>query len=343
MLTPAKLTANQANARKSTGPTTEAGKAMVALNPVRHGLTAVAPVITGEHPAEWEYHRAATVAALAPVGHLEHCLADRAAALLWRLGRVVRYEAAVTSAGIAEKAEKGDSRDWIADLVGPKTEPDEAVLEKVRELAAAARAESQTAATAADWLSADACPDDEPVPAAIARTIAAEAHEYVAGELGVDCPDPAAKGFLAAVGSSAKSVKAVAWTAGMVRQGLAFYAAASGQPTNAFTPAHRDRLRQRAADRAADAERGDARVVELTARVAAAADRKRAKLLLPDPLTVQKIAWYEAHLGRQLEQTLNRLERVQALRAGKDVPPPAAGTLVVEVAEPGAGGADAAH
>ena len=31
------------------------------------------------------------------------------------------------------------------------------------------------------------------------------------------------------------------------------------------------------------------------------------------------------------------------MRSGRDVPPPAAGTLVVEVAEPGAGGADAAH
>src|SRR5579883_3045176 len=122
MLSPAKLAANQANARKSTGPTTEAGKAAVALNPVRHGLTAVTPVIAGEDPGEWDAHRAATVAALAPCGHLEYALADRAAALLWRLGRVVRYEAAVTSAGIADKAEAGEARDWVAEMVGPRAE-----------------------------------------------------------------------------------------------------------------------------------------------------------------------------------------------------------------------------
>ena len=172
MLSSAKLIANQANAAKSTGPTTEAGKSAVALNPVRHGLTAAAPVITGEDPGEWECHRAGTVAALAPAGHLEEALADRAAALLWRLGRVVRYEAAVTSAGLAEQAEKGDTRDWLADLVGTRDGASDEKVADARKAAATARDGAQAAATAADWLAAgDGRPDDEPVPADIAEAV----------------------------------------------------------------------------------------------------------------------------------------------------------------------------
>lgn len=114
-------------------------------------------------------------------------------------------------------------------------------------------------------------------------------------------------------------------------------------PADRYAAEHTARLRALAAERAADADRGEERAMRLAVRAAAAGERKRARLLLPDALTVQKIARYEAHLGRQLEQTLNRLERVRALRAGQHVPPPVAGTLVVEVAEPGVDGAGEAH
>ena len=47
-----------------------------------------------EDPADWEAHRAATLASLAPVGHLEMVLADRVAVAAWRLSRITRYEVA---------------------------------------------------------------------------------------------------------------------------------------------------------------------------------------------------------------------------------------------------------
>jgi hypothetical protein len=40
---------------------------------------------------------------------------------------------------------------------------------------------------------------------------------------------------------------------------------------------------------------------------------------------------YEAHLGRQLQQTLVQLERLQALRAGEYVAPPALAEVGVTV------------
>ncbi len=89
----AKIAANRRNAAKSTGPKTLAGKKASAMNATRHALLAVAPVLPGIEKAEdWEAHRSGTLASLAPVGYLETVLAGRVAELLWRLGRLTRYE-----------------------------------------------------------------------------------------------------------------------------------------------------------------------------------------------------------------------------------------------------------
>jgi hypothetical protein len=46
--------------------------------------------------------------------------------------------------------------------------------------------------------------------------------------------------------------------------------------------------------------------------------------MLPDASTLDRVMRYEAHVSRQLLQTLHTLERLQAARAGEPVPPPAA-------------------
>jgi hypothetical protein len=103
MTTDRQRTANRANSRKSTGPRTGAGKALVRMNPLRHGLTTAAVVVPGiESPAEWERFRAEVVASLNPIGSLQEQLAGRAAGLLWRLRRVERFEALSIAAGQAE-------------------------------------------------------------------------------------------------------------------------------------------------------------------------------------------------------------------------------------------------
>jgi hypothetical protein len=55
--TEAQIHANRANAQKSTGPRTPAGKAVVAQNAVKHGLSARLDVIRGEDQAEFDRHR----------------------------------------------------------------------------------------------------------------------------------------------------------------------------------------------------------------------------------------------------------------------------------------------
>src|SRR4051812_78713 len=47
-----RVLANRANSKRSTGPTTEAGKLRSRLNGLKHGLRAELPVLPGEDPEE---------------------------------------------------------------------------------------------------------------------------------------------------------------------------------------------------------------------------------------------------------------------------------------------------
>ena len=86
---------------KGGGPKTAAGKAKVSRNAIKHGIMSKSPVIPGmEEEEEWQAHRAAAVESLEPDGHLETVLAERIAFLFCRFLRVVRYETAVTAAGV---------------------------------------------------------------------------------------------------------------------------------------------------------------------------------------------------------------------------------------------------
>ena len=92
----ARVEANRRNARKSTGPRTDAGKARAARNAARHGLAAecmvVAPV---EDVKEYQARMAAWKEHARPVGPIEEALIARACHAAWRLERAARQEAAV--------------------------------------------------------------------------------------------------------------------------------------------------------------------------------------------------------------------------------------------------------
>lgn len=85
------------------GPRTARGRARVAMNALTHGISSTRLVVPGESDAEWEAHRRAIMEALAPAGALELALAERTAAALWRLRRVIAYE----TAAIAERQHLG--------------------------------------------------------------------------------------------------------------------------------------------------------------------------------------------------------------------------------------------
>ena len=79
----------------ATGPITPEGKARSRLNAMTHG--ALSKIVPSFEKAEYADHVLAVMDTYNPVGYIEERLADRIASSLWRLRRMERYEAAISS------------------------------------------------------------------------------------------------------------------------------------------------------------------------------------------------------------------------------------------------------
>ena len=113
MSSKAQVAANRKNAKKSTGPKTPEGKAKVAQNATKHGLTAISAVIKGESQEEYDAHKQSFLECLNPQDAIEDFLADRVVSLSWRLKRATRMQNQLQDAYIADheydqKWQKGD-------------------------------------------------------------------------------------------------------------------------------------------------------------------------------------------------------------------------------------------
>ena len=73
------VAANGLNARLSTGPKTQDGKAQSSRNAITHGLTASRCLFPGESAEEYQQMREALIAELMPEGALECEVAERIA------------------------------------------------------------------------------------------------------------------------------------------------------------------------------------------------------------------------------------------------------------------------
>ena len=80
---------------RSTGPRTDAGKAVSSMNSLKHGLTAKTVVLPGENKADFDALHQQLLEEHAPLGALETELVAEIAACLWRLQRARRYESKV--------------------------------------------------------------------------------------------------------------------------------------------------------------------------------------------------------------------------------------------------------
>ena len=92
------LHANRANATKSPGPRSPAGRARSRLNSRKHGLTAKMLIIVGEDADDFDELRAELMDEYDPQSALECELVERLAGILWRLRRVPFFEAAIFDA-----------------------------------------------------------------------------------------------------------------------------------------------------------------------------------------------------------------------------------------------------
>jgi hypothetical protein len=92
MATAAQINANQSNAQHSTGPRTEQGKARVAANAVRHGLTARHLVVREDEREAFKTFRDALEVELDPQGAIELTTFEELLHAAWNLQRFRRLE-----------------------------------------------------------------------------------------------------------------------------------------------------------------------------------------------------------------------------------------------------------
>ena len=103
MPTRAQIKANRNNAKKSTGPRTDEGKARVAKNALKHGLLARDTVLTGEDPADFDRQLAALEADIQPGNSLEFELVRQIADAQWRMRRLTRLETGFIAAAVDDQ------------------------------------------------------------------------------------------------------------------------------------------------------------------------------------------------------------------------------------------------
>ncbi|MCP4263825.1 MAG: hypothetical protein GY774_40915 [Planctomycetes bacterium] len=88
MATEAQIMANRRNAKKSTGPLTTKGKAVVSQNAVTHGLSAQKAVISSESQEDFDHHRERILDELIPDSPMQKMLAEHIVLHSWRLKRL---------------------------------------------------------------------------------------------------------------------------------------------------------------------------------------------------------------------------------------------------------------
>ncbi len=333
MTTLAKIEANRANAKKSTGPRTAEGKAAAALNAVRHAVLSAAPVVPGEDPAAWADHLAGVLASLAPAGLLEERLAARAASLLWRLDRLTRFEAASVTAGVesAVLPRPTDEGDPLAGFdLGRAADLPEA-LAAARDKARKAGKRAARAEPLVAYLGGFAArPDDEPVPAGVAVGVLTAACRALDDyPLKTTPPGPKDPKFLAQIGHLGVDAADVPWTAGVVRVGFGVYAGRVKGSADWLAGLVGRQSRADLKWQRREHRREQGRADGLAERRSRRPVWRAVAELLPGNGVDERVVRYESHLGKQLSTTLHELERLQALRAGRAVAPPVAVDVTV--------------
>lgn len=112
------IEANRRNAGKSTGPSTDAGKARSRRNALRHGLTAETVIGQLEDAEDYKCFEATVTADFNPETAVERELVLRLASLLWRLRRAASIETGMfqNSAKVVAEGERTvePARDTLA-------------------------------------------------------------------------------------------------------------------------------------------------------------------------------------------------------------------------------------
>lgn len=288
----------------SGGPKTSKGKAVAKLNATTHGMRAAMPVIPGEDVAVWEGHRAAIVDALVPVGAMEDALAERIALLMWRLERVSRYETAMLAGSVADT-----ERDYAYNEEQKQRYPNSCVYTYIPNTPEECR---------------DAIRDATATARLLRRLDTRRGEERVAGVTVGLILNEAGKSAMEATADEDFDPDETAYS------GLPH-----GSDWDDLTYVSVATIRECFAALAAAAKTDAARLVtgvayhyECEARsarfrlevVERELSRMEAERLMLPPLVLDKVTRYEAHLHRQLVQTMHELEAMQERQRGHAAP-----------------------
>jgi|ERR1017187_272010 hypothetical protein len=102
MATPAQITANRANAQKSTGPRSAEGKSTSRFNALKHGIDAASIVIPGEDPTDYDALAANYQRSYRPETPSENFHVDTMLRADWQKRRLQRVEADLFRTLLAE-------------------------------------------------------------------------------------------------------------------------------------------------------------------------------------------------------------------------------------------------
>ena len=126
-LSEARLAANRANAQKSTGPRTEAGKLRSAANACQHGFAGTNfAVVRLEDPAEIDKLKADLVATYKPINSQEMWAIERIALAQSSIFRSYRLESGLFTASLSESLDPRADKALITmapDLIGGHGNP----------------------------------------------------------------------------------------------------------------------------------------------------------------------------------------------------------------------------
>lgn len=100
--TPAQIAASRRNGARSRGPLSEATRAKVARNALKHGLTASTTVLDSENRDRFDELLSDLLADLAPQTTLEFCAVEEMAAAKWKQRRAWQLETTALNSAQAE-------------------------------------------------------------------------------------------------------------------------------------------------------------------------------------------------------------------------------------------------
>ncbi len=115
MATEKQINANRANAQLSTGPRTEAGKAVVRHNACTHGFYSKEVLLEDENPVELEQLRNNLMEEYDPRGELETALVEIILVCLWKHRRAERWEREFTPQ-VKKHYNDTNFNNWTADI-----------------------------------------------------------------------------------------------------------------------------------------------------------------------------------------------------------------------------------